>query len=52
MRFGRLSRVVADLVRFQRLTGCRPGEVCSLTPSMVDRYNPVRESLRKPQVWH
>jgi integrase len=38
-----LSRVVADMVRFQRLTGCRPGEVCSLTPSMVDRSNSVWE---------
>ena len=38
-----LSRVVADMVRFQRLTGCRPGEVCSLTPSMVDRSHSVWE---------
>lgn len=34
---GRLPRVVADMVRFQLLTGCRPGEVCKLKPSMVDR---------------
>jgi integrase/YHS domain-containing protein len=38
-----LSLAVADMVRFQRLTGCRPGEVCSLTPSMLDRSNPVWE---------
>ncbi|XZE21827.1 tyrosine-type recombinase/integrase [Pirellulaceae bacterium SH449] len=35
-----LSRVVADMVRFQRETGCRPGEVCSIQPGMVDRTNP------------
>ncbi len=27
-----LSAVVADMVRFQRLTGCRPAEVCILSP--------------------
>ena len=32
-----LPTVVADMVRFQRLTGCRPGEVCSLRPCDVDR---------------
>ncbi len=32
-----LPPVVADMVRFQRLTGCRPGEVCSLRPCDVDR---------------
>ncbi len=31
------------MVRFQRLTGCRPGEVCKLKPNMVDRKNPVWE---------
>ncbi len=29
--------IVADMVRFQRLVGCRPSEVCSITPSMVER---------------
>jgi len=24
-----LNRIVADMVRFQLATGCRPGEVCS-----------------------
>ncbi len=38
-----LSPVVADMVRFQRLVGCRPGEVCSLKPSMVDRTGGVWE---------
>jgi integrase len=32
-----LPSVVADMVRFQRLTGCRPGEVCALRPIDVDR---------------
>jgi len=38
-----LSKVVADMVRLQRLLGSRPGEVCKLTPSMVDRTNEVWE---------
>lgn len=32
-----LSPTVADMVRFQRLTGCRPHEVCILRPCDVDR---------------
>lgn len=36
-----LSAVVADMVRFQRLVGCRPGEVCSLRPADVDRSGAV-----------
>ena len=41
-----MSPVVADMIRFQRLTGCRPGEVCSIRPCDVDtagdvwRYEP------------
>lgn len=31
-----LPVVVADMVRFQRLTGARPGEVCMLRPCDVD----------------
>ena len=31
-----LSPIVADMVRLQRLTGCRPGEVCILRPCDVD----------------
>ena len=31
-----LPALVADMVRFQRLTGCRPEEVCLVRPSDVD----------------
>lgn len=36
-----LPEIVADMVRFQRLTGARPGEVCSLRPGDVDRSGNV-----------
>lgn len=36
-----LTQVLADMVRFQQLTGCRPGEVCKIKPSMVDRSGDV-----------
>lgn len=36
-----LPEVVADMVRFQRLVGCRPGEVCILRPCDVDRSGGV-----------
>jgi integrase len=36
-----LPAVVADMVRFQKLAGCRPGEVCSLRPCDVDRSEPI-----------
>lgn len=36
-----LSRVVADMVRFQRATGARPAEVCILRPRDVDRSGEV-----------
>jgi integrase len=36
-----LPEVVADMVRFQRLTGCRPGEVCILRPCDVDTSSDV-----------
>lgn len=36
-----LPSVVADMVRLQRLVGCRPGEVCNLRPCDVDRSKPV-----------
>jgi integrase len=32
-----LPPMVADMVRFQRLTGCRPGEVCAITREEVRR---------------
>lgn len=38
-----LPPVVSDMVRFQRLTGARPGEVCSLRPVDVDRCGDVWE---------
>ena len=37
----RLPAVVADMVWFQRLVGCRPGEVCILRPCDVDRSGDV-----------
>jgi integrase len=36
-----LAGVVADMVRFQRLTGCRPEEVCQVRPCDVDRTGDV-----------
>jgi integrase len=36
-----LPEIVADMVRFQRLTGTRPGEVCSLRPMDIDRSGEV-----------
>jgi len=36
-----LSYVVADMVRFQRLTGCRPQDVCNLRPCDVDTSGEV-----------
>jgi integrase len=32
-----LPKTVADMVRLQRLTSARPGEVCSLSPADLDR---------------
>lgn len=36
-----LGPIVADMVRIQRLTGCRPDEVCSIRPRDVDRTGDV-----------
>lgn len=36
-----LPAVVADMVQFQRLTGCRPNEVCNLRPCDVDMSEDV-----------
>ena len=36
-----LPAVVADMVRFQRLTGCRPTEVCTIRPIDLDRSGDV-----------
>ena len=36
-----LPPVVADMVRIQSLTGCRPGEICMLRPCDLDRSGDV-----------
>ena len=36
-----LKQTVADMVRFQRLAGCRPNEVCQLRPADIDRSQDV-----------
>ncbi len=36
-----LPEVVADMARFQRLTACRPGEVCIVRPADLDRGSEV-----------
>ena len=36
-----LTPIVADMIRLQQLLGCRPGEVCAITPSMVNRSGEV-----------
>ena len=36
-----LPAAVADMVQLQRLTGCRPGEVCIIRPCDVDRSGDV-----------
>ncbi|EGF26820.1 tyrosine-type recombinase/integrase [Rhodopirellula baltica] len=37
----KLSPIVRDMVRVQLLIGCRPGEVCKLTPGCIDRSKDV-----------
>jgi integrase len=36
-----LSETVAAMVRFQRKTGCRPGEVCTIRPRDADALGKV-----------
>ena len=36
-----LPEIIADMVQVQRLTGARPGEVCSLRPADIDRTGEV-----------
>lgn len=36
-----MTQVLRDMVCFQQLVGCRPGELCSITRSMVDRSEDV-----------
>jgi integrase len=38
-----LPKLVADMVRLQRLTGARPGEICAMTPAQVDTSSDVWE---------
>lgn len=38
-----LPKVVADMVRLQLLTGCRPDEVCNIRPQDIDRTDDVWE---------
>lgn len=38
-----LTSVVADMVRFQRVTGARPGEVCIIRPMDIDRAGDIWE---------
>jgi integrase len=37
------GRIVAAMIRFEKLTGCRPGEVCSLRPCDVDQSGEIWE---------
>lgn len=37
----KLPQVVADMIRVQRLTSARPGEICSLAPADIDRSGDV-----------
>jgi integrase len=47
-----LPTVAADMVRFQRLTGCRPAEVCTLRPCDIDlaghvwKYRPASDTTQ------
>jgi integrase len=36
-----LPAIVADMVRLQRLTGCRPEEICAIRPCDLDTSGPV-----------
>lgn len=42
-----LPQILRDMVMAQRLIGCRPGEVCQLTPGMIDRSSDVWEAVLK-----
>lgn len=47
------SPIVATMVQVQLLVGCRPGEVCSLTPAMIDRTEEVwQANLDKHKTSH
>jgi len=36
-----LPKVLADMVRLHQLLGCRPGEICSFKPSLVDTSSDI-----------
>lgn len=36
-----LTPILADMVRLQLISGCRPGELCRLTPGQIDRSGDV-----------
>lgn len=36
-----MSPLIADMVRIQRLTGCRPGELCIIRPADIDQSDAV-----------
>ena len=38
------SPVMGDMIRTQLLIGCRPDELCRLTPAMIDQSGPVWEA--------
>ncbi|MCC9644982.1 site-specific integrase [Rhodopirellula sp. JC740] len=38
-----LPKVTADMIRFQLLTGARPGEVCVMKPALINRDDEVWE---------
>lgn len=38
-----MTPVLADMVRFQMLTGCRPGEIVRICPGMIERSGEVWE---------
>ena len=42
-------QIIQDMVRFQLLTGCRPGEVRTLRPCEIDR--PTGDKTDSPSVW-
>ena len=44
-----VSPIVADMLMFQRLTGCRPNEVCQLRPCDVDRSDRDVWQYRPPR---
>jgi hypothetical protein len=45
-----LPPVVADIVRLQRLIGCRPTEICIMRPGDIDRSDPKLQ-INGVQIW-